>query len=110
MAFTTSKVFAAMLLDALGNTAAYDLDADTLNAALYGDGATPDNTVAVANTVYNVDHSDWRHGRAGLRHQRVEQGPLLQLPRRLERCYRRYVDRRVERLGHLHPDGHLIIS
>lgn len=55
MAFgTSSKVFAATLLDALGRTAAIDLDADSFKVALYGDTGTPDNTVASALTAYNT--------------------------------------------------------
>jgi hypothetical protein len=54
MAWTGSKVFAATLLDGLGNTTALDLDADTLNAILYDDTITPDNTVTSANTAKNA--------------------------------------------------------
>lgn len=54
MAWTVSKIFRAMLADALGNVAAIDLDADTLKAALYGNAITPDSNATAANTAYNA--------------------------------------------------------
>jgi len=50
MAWSNSKVFAATLLDCLGNTTAIDLDADAVKAALFDSTITPDNTVTSANT------------------------------------------------------------
>lgn len=55
MAFgVNSKVFAQVILDALGNTAAFDLDTDVPKVALYGNSGTPDNTVAAASSAYNT--------------------------------------------------------
>ena len=54
MAWTDSRVFAAMLTDALAGTAAFDLNSDTLKAALYDNAITPDQTVTSANTAYDV--------------------------------------------------------
>lgn len=54
MAITTSKIFSVFIQDALNRTSAYDLNADTFKVALYGDGATPDQTVSSANTAYAV--------------------------------------------------------
>lgn len=55
MAFgTSSKIFSAFITDALNNTAALDLNSDTIKVALYGNTGTPDQTVTSANTAYNV--------------------------------------------------------
>jgi hypothetical protein len=54
MAWTNSKIFAASVKDALDRTAAFDLNTDTLKAALYNNSITPDNSVAAANTAYAV--------------------------------------------------------
>lgn len=54
MAWSNSKVFSAFITDALNNTAALDLNSDTLKAALYDNDITPDQTVASANTAYNA--------------------------------------------------------
>lgn len=54
MAITTSKIFSVFIQDALNRTSAYDLNADAFKVALYGDGATPDQTVSSANTAYAV--------------------------------------------------------
>ena len=55
MAFgTSSKIFTAFITDALNNTAALDLNSDTIKVALYGNTGTPDQTVASANTAYNT--------------------------------------------------------
>lgn len=54
MAFTTSKIFSAFVTDSLNRTAAFDLNADTFKAALYGNSGTPDQTVAAANSAYAV--------------------------------------------------------
>lgn len=55
MAWSTSKIFRAFLADVLGNVAAFDLDADTLKAALYDNDITPNSNVTSANSAYNVD-------------------------------------------------------
>jgi hypothetical protein len=54
MTWANSKIFAQTVLDGMGNTAAIDLDADTLKAALYNNSITPDNTVTAANSAYNA--------------------------------------------------------
>jgi hypothetical protein len=55
MAWTTSKVFAAFLLNALDRGVAYDLDTDTPKVALYDNDITPNAEAAIANIAYNVD-------------------------------------------------------
>jgi hypothetical protein len=54
MAWSASKIFVATLEDVLENTTAIDLNTDTFKAALYNDTITPDQTVASANTAYDV--------------------------------------------------------
>jgi hypothetical protein len=54
MAWTGSKIFRPFIADVLGNVAAFDLDADTIKAALYNNTPTPDNDVTSANSAYNV--------------------------------------------------------
>lgn len=48
MAWSASKIFSNLILDGLGNTTAFDLDADTPKAALFDNTITPDQTVAAA--------------------------------------------------------------
>jgi hypothetical protein len=69
MAWSASKIFAAYIVDSLGNTAALDLDGDAnLKAALFDNTITPSQVVASANTAYGagvwasggvVDASGW---------------------------------------------------
>jgi hypothetical protein len=54
MAWSASKIFVSFIEDALENTTAFNLPGDTFRVALYNNDDTPDNTVAAANTVYNV--------------------------------------------------------
>jgi hypothetical protein len=54
MAWSNSKIFSAFITDALNNTAALDLNTDTIKAALYNTTTAPDQTVASASTAYNV--------------------------------------------------------
>jgi hypothetical protein len=54
MAWANSKVFRAFLADAVDNTAALDLGADTCKVALYNNSITPDQNVTSANTAFNV--------------------------------------------------------
>ena len=54
MAWSASAIFRAFLADALDNTAALDLGADTIKVALYDNDITPDNDVTSANTAYNA--------------------------------------------------------
>lgn len=54
MAWSNSKIFSAFITDALNNTAALDLNTDTITAALYNNSITPDQTVTSANSAYNA--------------------------------------------------------
>lgn len=54
MAWSNSKVFRQYVADMIGNTTAFDYDADTIKAALYGTAITPDNDVTAANSAYAV--------------------------------------------------------
>ena len=54
MAWSASKIFSSYITDALNNTAALDANADTLTVALFNNSITPDQTVASANSAYNV--------------------------------------------------------
>jgi hypothetical protein len=54
MAWSNSKIFRPFLADVLGNVAAFDLDADTIKAALYDNDITPDNDVTSGNSAYNA--------------------------------------------------------
>jgi hypothetical protein len=54
MAWSSSKIFRQFLADALGNTAALDLDSDTIKVALYNNSITPDQNVSAANSAYNA--------------------------------------------------------
>lgn len=54
MAWSNSKIFSAFITDALNNTAALDLNSDSIKAALYDNDITPDQTVAAASTAYNA--------------------------------------------------------
>jgi hypothetical protein len=54
MAWASSKIFYRTVLDALGNTTAFDFDADIPKVALYNNTTAPDQTVTAANTAYNV--------------------------------------------------------
>lgn len=54
MAWSNSKVFAALLETALGNSVPIDLDGDSFKVALYNNSITPDNTVTAENSAYDV--------------------------------------------------------
>lgn len=54
MAWTASKVNAQFVLGALDRTVNFDLDTDAFLVALYNNSITPDQTVALASTAYNV--------------------------------------------------------
>ena len=54
MAWSNSKMFRPFLADAVDNTAALDLGADSIKVALYDNDITPDNDVTSANSAYNV--------------------------------------------------------
>lgn len=53
-AWSNSKIFSAFITDALNNTAAFDLDGDTLKAALFDNTITPSQTVSAANSAYGA--------------------------------------------------------
>ena len=55
MAWSNSKIFRQYIADMIGNTAAFDYDADTIKVALYDNDITPDNDVSAANSAYNAD-------------------------------------------------------
>jgi hypothetical protein len=52
MAWSNSKIFSAFITDALNNTAALDLNTDTIKAALFDNTITPSQTVASASSAY----------------------------------------------------------
>lgn len=54
MAFTASAVSRQVNADMVGNTCAFDYDADTIKAALYGNTGTPDKDATAANFAYNA--------------------------------------------------------
>lgn len=54
MAWSASKIFQAFIEDALENTAALDLDTDTIKAALFDNTITPSQTVASASSAYGA--------------------------------------------------------
>lgn len=55
MAWANSKIFRQHIADMIGNTTAYDYDADSVKAALYNNTTAPDNDVTAANATYAVD-------------------------------------------------------
>lgn len=68
MAWSASKIFSAFVTDAVNSTASFNLDADTIKAALFDNTITPSQTVTSANTAYGagvwasggvVDASGW---------------------------------------------------
>lgn len=63
MAWSASKIFSAFVTDALNNTAALDLNADTFKVALFNDTITPSQTVATASTIYGA--GVWASGGVG---------------------------------------------
>lgn len=54
MAWTDSRIFRPFVADVLSNTAAFDLDSDSIKVALYNNSITPDNDVSSANSAYNA--------------------------------------------------------
>ena len=54
MAWSASNWFQAFVTDAFNNTAALDLDTDTLKVALFDNTITPSRTVASASTAYGA--------------------------------------------------------
>lgn len=61
MAFTASKIFSALITDLMNNTTAINLGSDALiEAALFNNTGTPDQTVTSANSAYAV--AQWAVG------------------------------------------------
>jgi len=54
MAWTNSKIFMALIEDSLEDTAAFNVDADNIKAALFDNTITPSQTVASASTAYGA--------------------------------------------------------
>jgi len=54
MAWSASKIFQAFVEDAFENTAAFDVDTDTITVALFDNTITPSQTVASAATAYGA--------------------------------------------------------
>ena len=54
MAWSASKIFAVYIQDMANGTAAFDMNSDSFKVALYDNDITPDNTVSLANSAYNV--------------------------------------------------------
>ncbi len=54
MAWTNSNIFSSYITDVLNNTTAMDLNADTIEVALFNNSATPDQTVASASSAYGA--------------------------------------------------------
>lgn len=84
MAWSNSKIFRPFLADAVDNTAALDLGADTIKAALFNNSITPDNDVTAANSAYNAgqwansnevsESGQWAAGGVALTSQAVNSG------------------------------------
>ena len=54
MSWSESRIFQQFLTDAFNNTAAFTLNADTFDVALFDNSITPSNTVTAANSAYNA--------------------------------------------------------
>jgi hypothetical protein len=52
VAWTNSKIFSAAITDSLNDTAALNVDADNIKAALFDNTITPSQTVASASSAY----------------------------------------------------------
>lgn len=60
MAFgSNSKIFSSFITDSLNRTNAFDLNADTLKVALYGNTGTPDQTDTAAHNAYAGSGGQW---------------------------------------------------
>ena len=55
MPWANSKIFSAYITDMANNTAALDLDTDSIKTTLYGNTGTPSQSVTSANSAYAVD-------------------------------------------------------
>lgn len=85
MAWSNSKIFRAFIKDALDNTTALDLGADSFKAALYNNSITPSQDVTSANSAYNADQwvnssnelfeaGQWAQGGVALTSQNLDAG------------------------------------
>lgn len=54
MAWSNSKIFSSFVTDTLNRTASFDLNSDSLKAALFNNSITPDQTATAANSAYNA--------------------------------------------------------
>lgn len=54
MAWSNSKIFSAFPTDSFNSTAAFNVDADNVKAALFDNTITPSQTVASASTAYGA--------------------------------------------------------
>lgn len=54
MAWSASKIFSALVTDALNSTATTNIDADTIKVALFDNTITPSQTVASASSAYGA--------------------------------------------------------
>ena len=54
MAWSASKIFSAFPTDSFNSTAAFNVDADAIMAALFDNSITPSQTVASASTAYGA--------------------------------------------------------
>jgi hypothetical protein len=54
MGWSNSKIFSACVTSALNQTKGYNLGSDTLEAALFDNTITPDQTVAAASSAYGA--------------------------------------------------------
>lgn len=84
MAWSASAIFRPFVADVLGNTAAFDLDADTIKASLHNNSITPDNDVSAANSAFNAgqwtttnevtESGQWASGGVALASKTVDSG------------------------------------
>lgn len=63
MAWSNSKIFRPFMADMMGNTAAFDLDADTIKGAHFDNSITPNQDVSPANSAYGA--GVWASGGVG---------------------------------------------
>ncbi|MET0426663.1 MAG: hypothetical protein ABW046_22540 [Actinoplanes sp.] len=54
MAWTASAAFRQLIADMIGNTTAFDYDADTMKLAGFDNTITPDKNVSAANSAYGA--------------------------------------------------------
>lgn len=58
MAWSGSEIFSAFITDALNGTAAFDVNSDSLKAALFNNSITPDQAAAAASTAFDAGQWD----------------------------------------------------